>query len=510
MKNINVIRVVALVLVLLMMCSAVACATPGDSADTTTAAPSASDTTAPSGGDATDPAGTTEPAETELTPDLPDVSYNDKTIKFLEREIEMGNNIDVYFNEFYADLSLAEPVSNAVYDRNMAIEDKYGIKIESIRVKNSELKNTFTNQADAGDMVCHVISANGQTTMSLAVAGYLRDVNSLEYINYENPWWMGMAMETSSISGKNAFILGDTNIQAFMAVEGVYFNKQLVKDLGLEDIYTVVRDGRWTIDKMYEYCEASVADLDGDNAITDADRFGFIFNNHSWQPFFYGSGELLIEKDETDTPKLVLSNEKTFQTLSKVVDFLSDAEVMACSSWYSYGNMGNYFQSGHGMFYAQLMYVTLEMRQGELEFGIVPVPKVYDTQDAYYSYVHQKSSYTSIPKVNQELEMTGIILEEMAYESYKKIRPAFFDVLLDGKIAKDEESTEMLDYIYENVYVCLLQALASVGLDADSTIRTFITNKTGSSTMASNFKKNEGLWKRTLGTIANSFDSKLE
>ena len=161
MKNINIVRVISFVLMLLMVSSVVACATPGDSVDTTTAAPTGSDTTtAPSGGDATDPAGTTEPAETELTPDLPDVSYNDKTIKFLEREIEMGNNIDVYFNEFYADLSLAEPVSNAVYDRNMAIEDKYGIKIESIRVKNSELKNTFTNQADAGGVY------NGQWIMA--------------------------------------------------------------------------------------------------------------------------------------------------------------------------------------------------------------------------------------------------------------------------------------------------------------------------------------------------------
>ena len=84
MKNINAIRVIAFMLVLLMMCSAVACAQTGDGSDTT---PATADTTtaAPSGGDATDdPSVTTEPAETELTPDLPEVSYKDKTIKFLE------------------------------------------------------------------------------------------------------------------------------------------------------------------------------------------------------------------------------------------------------------------------------------------------------------------------------------------------------------------------------------------------------------------------------------------
>ncbi|MBQ9079909.1 MAG: extracellular solute-binding protein [Clostridia bacterium] len=505
MKKTNNIRFVALLLALMMLCcTAVACANNNNGDDTTPADTTVAD---PSGSDTTVSGGTTEP---ELTPDLPEVSYQGEKITFLERTLEMGNNIDVYFNEFYADLSLAEPVSNAVYERNMAIVDKYGIEIESVRELNNDLQKKFTNAADAGDKICDVISANGKTTMSLAVSGYLRDINTLDYIDYDNPWWMGMAMDTSSISGKNAFILGDINIQMFTAVEAVYFNKQLVVDLGLDDIYTIVKEGDWTLDKMYEYCSAAVAELDGDNIMTDADRYGMIFNNHSWQPFFYGSGKLLVEKDAADTPKLMLTDDNVYDTLAKVIDFLADDEVMACSSWFSYGNMGNYFQAGHGMFYAQLMYVTLEMRQGELDFGILPVPKVDASQDEYYSYVHQKSSYTSVPKVNQDLDKTGIILEDMAYESYKLIRPAFFDVMLDGKVAKDVESTEMLDYLYENVYVCVLQAMSSVGLDADTVMRTFITNKTGSSTMSSTLKKNESLWRRTLGTVSDSFADKVE
>lgn len=514
MKHTNAIRIVALLLAMLMLVCMVACSDNGDSgktpADTTTAAadnPSGdnsgntpSDTTTV-GGDDSD----------ELKPDLPEVSYAGKTITFLEREIENGNNVNTFFTEIYSDLSLAETISNATYNRNMAVMDKYGIEIASRVELNSNIANVFISSADAGDKICDVLHANGATTMSLANKGYLRDMNTLEYINYDNPWWMGMVMDTSSIGGKNAFAIGDTNIHAFTAVSAVYFNKQLVVDLGLDSIYGLVNDGKWTIDKMYEYCEAAVAELDGDNIMTQADRYGMIFNNYAWAPFFYGSGLTIVEKDADDMPMLNLQNETILNTLSKVMDFLADDKVQACSAWISMdGGMETGFQEGHSMFYCQLMYTTMFLRQGELEFGILPTPKYDEAQDDYYSYIHNKSSYTAVPKINQDLEMTGIILEDMAYHSYKIVRPDFFDILLDGKVARDEESAEMLDIVYKNMYVCLLQPMSGVGLSTDSTMRAFITSKSGSSSIASTFKRSEAMWKKTLAQITDAFEEKMD
>ncbi len=514
MKHTNAIRIVALLLAMLMLVCMVACSDNGDSgktpADTTTAAadtPSgdnsgdASADTTTVGGDVSD----------ELKPDLPEVSYAGKTITFLEREIENGNNVNTFFTEIYSDLSLAETISNATYNRNMAVMDKYGIEIASRVELNANIANVFTSSADAGDKICDVLHANGATTMSLANKGYLRDMNTLEYINYDNPWWMGMVMDTSSIGGKNAFAIGDTNIHAFTAVSAVYFNKQLVVDLGLDSIYGLVNDGKWTIDKMYEYCEAAVAELDGDNVMTQADRYGMIFNNYAWAPFFYGSGLTIVEKDADDIPMLNLQNETILNTLSKVMDFLADDKVQACSAWISMdGGMETGFQEGHSMFYCQLMYTTMFLRQGELEFGILPTPKYEESQDDYYSYIHNKSSYTAVPKINQDLEMTGIILEDMAYHSYKIVRPDFFDILLDGKVARDEESAEMLDIVYKNMYVCLLQPMSGVGLSTDSTMRAFITSKSGSSSIASTFKRSEAMWKKTLAQITDAFEEKMD
>ena len=516
MKHNYTIRIMALLLAMLMLVCMVACSNNSDGgqtpADTTATATNPDNPSGENTGNASaDTTVSGDPAVTELTPDLPEVSYAGKTITFLEREIENGNNVNTFFTEIYSDITLAETISNATYNRNLTVMDKYGIEIASRVTLNAEIANTFITAADAGDKICDVLHANGATTMSLANKGYLRDMNTLEYVNYDNPWWMGMVMDTSSIGGKNAFAIGDTNIHAFTAVSAVYFNKQLVVDLGLDDIYGLVTDGKWTIDKMHEYCQAAVAELDGDNVMTNQDRYGMIFNNYAWAPFFYGSGLTIVEKDANDMPMLNLQNETILNTLGKVMDFLADEDVQACASWITMdGSMEQGFQSGHSMFYCQLMYTTMSLRQGELEFGILPTPKYDEAQDDYYSYIHNKSSYTSVPKINQDLEMTGIILEDMAYHSYKIVRPDFFDILLDGKVARDEESAEMLDIVYKNMYVCLLQPMSGVGLSTDSTMRAFITSKSGSSSMASTFKRSEAMWKKTLAQITEAFEEKMD
>jgi len=60
-------------------------------------------------------------------------------------------------------------------------------------------------------------------------------------------------------------------------------------------------------------------------------------------------------------------------------------------------------------------------------------------------------TFAAVPVTNNDLENTGIIMEEMACEGYKKIRPEFYESLLLRKIARDNESAEMLDYIFNNI-----------------------------------------------------------
>jgi len=55
----------------------------------------------------------------------------------------------------------------------------------------------------------------------------------------------------------------------------------------------------------------------------------------------------------------------------------------------------------------------------------------------------------SIP-VTADKEFSGLILESLAVESVSTVSPAFYDICLNGKVVRDEESKGMLDIIFSN------------------------------------------------------------
>ena len=50
----------------------------------------------------------------------------------------------------------------------------------------------------------------------------------------------------------------------------------------------------------------------------------------------------------------------------------------------------------------------------------------------------------------QDLERTGIITEALCAESLYTLTPAYYDITLKTKAARDEESSAMLDIIFAN------------------------------------------------------------
>ena len=49
-------------------------------------------------------------------------------------------------------------------------------------------------------------------------------------------------------------------------------------------------------------------------------------------------------------------------------------------------------------------------------------------------------------------ENLGIVLEAMSYTTYNDIVPVYKEIALKTKTARDDESSEMLDIIFDNIY----------------------------------------------------------
>jgi len=88
------------------------------------------------------------------------------------------------------------------------------------------------------------------------------------------------------------------------------------------------------------------------------------------------------------------------------------------------------------------------LREIEYSFGILPPPKLDETQKEYRIFCGALS--IGVPVNIADPERTGAVAEALAYYSYELLRPAFFDVVLENKAVRDEDSYEMITLMHEN------------------------------------------------------------
>jgi hypothetical protein len=105
------------------------------------------------------------------------------------------------------------------------------------------------------------------------------------------------------------------------------------------------------------------------------------------------------------------------------------------------------FENNRAVFKITALQLVIRMRNMETNFGIIPMPKFDAAQQSFYHYVHPIASAVSIPVTNTDITRTGIILEALAAESHYTVRSAYYDISIEGKFLRDEESIEMLDII---------------------------------------------------------------
>ena len=102
------------------------------------------------------------------------------------------------------------------------------------------------------------------------------------------------------------------------------------------------------------------------------------------------------------------------------------------------------------MFCAAYVGEAAKMRGLEFDIGFVPAPKFDANQENYYSLV-EGGAQSVLPRMLDENDLTkiGTILDAFAYYSYYESIPAYIDVLLMGKVARNEDSEEMLQLVFD-------------------------------------------------------------
>ena len=346
--------------------------------------------------------------------------------------------------------------NDALYARVVDIEDNFGLKIKfraslgpDAGYDNTGAETTDVVKTDqmSGLQSYDLIEGNlGTAGAPLLNAGCLQTVNDFDMLDFTQSWWLNDLEQCFSIDGKLFFLTGKINPSHYSDAACILYNKEVAEVFQLPDMYEMVEDGTWTIDKMNEV--ASVIPAGG-----DVKRY--MLNGGAGLACFFGAGFTLSEKDDNDLPVVpsTLSQAKT-DYIDKLNSIFGDKSVKFDKEEVEYPFYDrDVFTNGEVLFWLDETWRANDMRTFEVEFGILPIPKKDVDQENYISLSSDRAVYFA--KDLRDPEMTGVITEAMAALSEKHLEPAYYEKALQGRSTYDSDSKKVLDILYNSKVVDL-------------------------------------------------------
>ena len=144
----------------------------------------------------------------------------------------------------------------------------------------------------------------------------------VENINFDQPWWPASLTDLTTINDRLYFCSGDISTNILHMMYCVIFNKDMANELKVGNLYELVDNGTWTIDKLTEYASVAYSDINGDSKCDVGDKYGLgLGNNIHFDAFFTAAGLRTVAKDANGTPYMAeeYSSEKTQALLEKIV-----------------------------------------------------------------------------------------------------------------------------------------------------------------------------------------------
>ncbi|MCL1859776.1 MAG: extracellular solute-binding protein [Oscillospiraceae bacterium] len=401
-----------------------------------------------------------ETAAAKIEPDIPDANYGGHQFNILlSINGEFSNAGGGMWNDFEAEVETGDSINDAIYKRNVYIEDKYNIKIKVIEAQAADnmerpaAQKMLKNSVQANDNAYDAALLSGYATCQLASGGFLMDMNSMAPLDLSKPWWDQKANRDLMIKNKMFYTAGDISNVTNYATYAMLFNKQLVQEYGLEDPYALVRNGEWTYPKMIEMAVQVSGDLNGDGKYDFDDLYGALVWDDTMMGIVNSIGEKCAVVNKDGGIELALNSERVLGVFNLYTDYVYDktkALTYQRQDWDG-SKSTTMFSNDQALFWIQIMELVVRLRAQEINFGVLPYPKLDASQENYYSTVGSwHSGFICVPISQEDSVRTATILEALAAESKYTIRPAYYDIALKGKYVRDEESEEMLDLIFDS------------------------------------------------------------
>ncbi len=393
----------------------------------------------------TNGAGETEFDRTSISDNLPNVTFDGKEFRILATQ---GSDVQYIFQENLK----GDGVNDAIHKRNEDVETRFDVKITTHVDGTMESQDVMLQYAQADLDEYDVADMIQYCSWVPMMYNLLLDWTNIPNIDLTKPWWNKQSNDEETINGKIFRLTGDLSLTSLQFCWVLAFNMDLMENWGYpaEDIYQLVYDGEWTIDKMIEMTSEIYLDSDGDNLRSTGDTYG----HSQWtmtgtDPWVTAIDARMLTKGEDGNLTITLGTEKVYSTLEKLINYYYATD--GCFG-YTDNAMAPSFASGKiGILSSVLRSCVTDFAKLNFDYGILPYPKYDSAQAGYLTGAMDQLSVYSVPTTTPEnrYDFIGIMMEALNAESYKTVYPAYFDGALKGRYSTDENMANMMDIIVE-------------------------------------------------------------
>lgn len=384
-------------------------------------------------------------AEAEVvTDDLPERTFDGFAYNIYTR-------ISTTHYKFCVEEMNGEVLNDAIFERNSKLCDRFDITMAEEEYSD---ENLASNNVLSGDDTFSLMNVRCTQADSMARKSYCYDISSLQYIDLDKPYWDKELTHALAVGSRYYTAIGYSTLTTVDFMDSLLFNKDLLKQYpSLGNPYEMVREGTWTFDRFGEMSEAVLVDVNGDGKMDANDQWGQLGASKFHQcSFIQAGGVMYISKDENNYPVFdMLENEHFIEVWEKTF-----AVCNFNNAWYATSDgtneaveYHNMFRNGQGLFLSTMFYYIESLRDMDYDFGIVPYPKYDENQSKYYNRIAFFDT-SVIPVTVSDIDCSSMVLEAMNCESFNTVMPAYKDIALKSKYARDEDSSEMIDIIMNN------------------------------------------------------------
>ena len=390
------------------------------------------------------------------------VDYSGKTFTILNCEDELWEGT---FHVLDYEQETGDTIEDAVYSRARNTEERFGIKLTVEKIPFVNLASTLNKTVMAGEALYDAAYIPLSTSPAPLLGQNGLNLYDIDSLHLEDDWWHQVFIREATLFGDTLYAMPDyCNLMGYTRVATLVFNKKLMDANDLEVPYDLVREGKWTLDKMREYM-VQVVNLNGDASFADSAKTTNAIYGYGAQhegdlfSLMVSSGESLIVYDKDGYPSLrenLSVLETAYSKLAEVLGTDGFGLMKNGDSNSGDGSAADLFSAGRLLFRNISIGVCAGavFRNYDFEYGVLPNPKIDETQDAYHSAISEYTLSLVVPTTAADPEMTGTVINYMSYLGKMEIIPEL-QTALCYKGMRDDDSIEMMNMIMNSIYLDL-------------------------------------------------------